>query len=94
MPGSPEANVIDALKRFPAVRRVWLFGSRARGDHQPRADIDLAVEGDMGISEWLDIVEAVDASTLYKTDIVRLEEQSGSFRQAILDEGRIIYERH
>lgn len=94
MPGSPEASVIDALKRFPAITRVWLFGSRARGDNQPRADIDLAVEGEMGVSEWLDIVEAVEDSTLYKTDIVRLEEQSGTFRRAILDEGRVIYERH
>jgi predicted nucleotidyltransferase len=27
----------------PLVRRAYLFGSRARGDHQPDSDVDLAV---------------------------------------------------
>ena len=32
------------LALHPAVERVWLFGSRARGDNFPRSDIDLAIE--------------------------------------------------
>lgn len=31
----------------PLVRFVWLFGSRARGDHRPDSDIDLAVSHDI-----------------------------------------------
>tara|TARA_R110001606_G_scaffold54703_1_gene133972 strand:- start:1279 stop:1608 length:330 start_codon:yes stop_codon:yes gene_type:complete len=27
-----------------AVRRVYLFGSRARGNHRPDSDVDLAIE--------------------------------------------------
>jgi predicted nucleotidyltransferase len=30
----------------PAVRRVWVFGSRARGQERPDSDIDVAVEHD------------------------------------------------
>ena len=40
--------VIAAIReaaRQHGVRRVWLFGSRARGEHRPKSDIDLAVSG-------------------------------------------------
>jgi predicted nucleotidyltransferase len=30
-------------KSHPEIRRVVLFGSRARGDHTPESDVDLAV---------------------------------------------------
>jgi predicted nucleotidyltransferase len=29
--------------RNDAVRQLWLFGSRARGDSQPESDVDLAL---------------------------------------------------
>lgn len=35
--------LVRAFGRLPFVERVYLFGSRARGDHAPRADVDLAV---------------------------------------------------
>ena len=38
-------GLADRLGRHPAVERVWLYGSRARGDNFERSDIDLAVEG-------------------------------------------------
>lgn len=31
--------------RFPAIQRVKLFGSRAKGTHTERSDVDLAVWG-------------------------------------------------
>ena len=52
MAGMVEAGikptVIAAIReaaRQHGVRRVWLFGSRARGEHRPKSDIDLAVSG-------------------------------------------------
>ena len=49
-----------------------LFGSRARGDHRPRSDIDLAVYG-MPEQEranfWLDVEEL---PTLLKFDIAHI----------------------
>ncbi|MEO1307516.1 MAG: nucleotidyltransferase domain-containing protein [Pseudomonadota bacterium] len=30
--------------RQPVIRRVWLYGSRARGDNRPDSDIVLAIE--------------------------------------------------
>ena len=31
--------------RFPSLRRVLLFGSRAKGDFRPESDVDLALVG-------------------------------------------------
>lgn len=30
----------------PLIKRVYLFGSRVRGDHKPTSDLDIAVELD------------------------------------------------
>ncbi|MCJ2079877.1 nucleotidyltransferase family protein [Methylobacterium sp. J-090] len=30
-------------ERKPAISELWLFGSRARGDHRPDSDVDLAI---------------------------------------------------
>lgn len=43
---SAEAAIADAVARLAAQLdpdEIWLFGSRARGDHRPDSDIDLLV---------------------------------------------------
>lgn len=84
------------LARHPAVERVWLFGSRARGDHLERSDIDLAIEAPaMAELDWLRIkLDFEDeAPTLLLIDLVRLDDAPKDLREQILEEGRIIYER-
>lgn len=43
-------TVVDKLNglfgRYPAIRNVTLYGSRAKGNFQPGSDIDLCIEGD------------------------------------------------
>jgi predicted nucleotidyltransferase len=84
------------LSRHPAVERVWLFGSRARGDHFERSDIDLAIEApgiDRG--EWamlhLDLEE--EADTLLLIDLVLVDDLPERFRRRVDREGRLLYER-
>ena len=36
------------------VKRVYLFGSRVRGDHGPNSDIDIAVELDPAVFQGVD----------------------------------------
>ena len=84
------------LARHPAVERVWLFGSRARGDHFERSDIDLAIEApSMDDSDWVRIkLEFEDeAPTLLLIDLVRIEDAPEHLREQIADEGIVIYER-
>lgn len=38
----------------PLVSRLWLFGSRVRGDHRPDSDVDVAIELDMSAVKGVD----------------------------------------
>lgn len=46
--GLPEdaiEKIRNVLQRFPAVDKVILYGSRAKGNYKPGSDIDLALDG-------------------------------------------------
>ncbi len=88
-------SVAQKLQHFAQIERIYLFGSRARGDAQPRSDIDLAISCPMADARvWASICEAVDdADTLLRIDVVRLEEASPELAGRIIEEGRLIYER-
>lgn len=74
------------------VKKVILFGSRARGDYQRASDIDLAVEGGRITDFILDVKDTT--STLLNFDIVDLEKtEQGTFLDSIKKEGVIIYEK-
>lgn len=76
----------------PGVRRVFLFGSRARGDARPASDFDLAVDAPgADAREWSDIRAPVDdAPTLATIDLVRFDEASPGLRAAIEQEGVLL----
>jgi predicted nucleotidyltransferase len=96
---NPRPKVLDDLVAKLAeqrtVQRVVLFGSRARGDGDERADVDLAVEApDADAREWdaiLALVEAAD--TLLEIDLVRLDTASTELRQRVQREGEVLHER-
>lgn len=89
----------EALRKrcenWPSLRRVWLFGSRARGDHRERSDIDLAFEFDAGAAGWHDLLGWLedDAPTLLFVDAVRLDRASERLRAEVAREGIVVYER-
>ena len=83
---------IRELARRYSVRRVVLFGSRARGDYRRTSDIDLAVTGGDIDRFALDVDE--ETSTLLEYDIVNLDRaMQDELREAIQKEGRVLYEK-
>jgi predicted nucleotidyltransferase len=89
-------DLAGRIARHPAVERVWLFGSRARGDNFARSDVDLAIEApSMDHDDWLRIKLSFDdeAPTLLLTDLVRIEDAPEHLREQIRDEGIVVYER-
>ena len=98
--GFPRRDLIMSLARAlakdPPIDRIWLFGSRARGDAFERSDIDLAIEAPALPEEaWtrlhLDFPE--QAPTLLLVDLVRLDAASRDLREQIEAEGIMLYER-
>ncbi len=87
-------KIIDAIisiARKHDVKKVVLFGSRARGDFRRTSDVDIAVSGGDFARFATDLHE--DAPTLLMFDIVNLD---GSVQAELLHsiekEGIIIYE--
>jgi predicted nucleotidyltransferase len=99
-PNFPRRELIlelaDRLARHPEVERIWLFGSRARGDHFERSDVDFAIEApEMDRTEWtavhLDLEE--DADTLLLIDFVLMADLPETFQRRVRREGKLLYER-
>ena len=40
--------VLSVLRQHPEIESATLFGTRARGTHTPRSDVDLALAGPLG----------------------------------------------
>jgi predicted nucleotidyltransferase len=85
---------IEQLKQLAFVKRIYLFGSRARGDASERSDIDLAIDCPQATgTDWLKVVDIIDnADTLLKIDCVRLDQTTQPLRNKLSQEGIVIYE--
>ena len=88
-------KVIDEICNFAReyeLKRVILFGSRARGDYKERSDIDIAFQG--GRAPGFEISVDEETSTLLKFDFVNLDRSvSPELMASINKEGIIIYEQ-
>ncbi len=70
--------------------RVWLFGSRARGDALRRSDFDLAVElRDHADTDLWALEEAIlaDPEIIYSVDVVNLASAPKGLREKVTAEG-------
>lgn len=89
---------IDKLKSLQFIEEIWLFGSRARGDNQPRADIDIAVICPKATDDdWLKVLNIIEeADTLLKIDCVRFEKEriSHELYENILKDRKVIYDKN
>lgn len=89
-------DFVKRLEALPYVQSIYLFGSRARGDHRERSDIDLSIRMRQGSTpeDWLKILAIVeDADTLLTIDCVDLDQVNDNLRQRILSQGKLLYER-
>lgn len=86
-------SIIEICKRHTEVRKVILFGSRARGDNGFKSDIDLAVYSDVSISELIEDIE-LNTRTLLEYDFTDMNEiQDEFFLEQIDKDGIVIYEK-
>lgn len=87
---------IGRLKALPFIEAIYLYGSRARGDHRSRSDIDLAIvcpQADR--SQWQQILNIIEeADTLLAIDAIRLDElPEGALKTNIEADKKAIYWR-
>ena len=95
MPVHLRPQLLDEIRQLAArhhVDKVILYGSRARGDHRQRSDIDLAVTGGDKLNFYYDLDEKT--STLLSFDLADLDSHlSQDFLSEINRDGITIYEK-
>lgn len=90
LPKRAEEDIIKIAKKN-GVKKVILFGSRARGDNRERSDIDLAASGGDILNFYYDLEE--EAWTLLMFDVVNLDRGiTEELQEEIERDGVIIYE--
>ena len=80
-------EICDLAKKYN-VKKVILFGSRARGSFKEKSDIDLAVQGGNFVHFMLDVNEETSTLLCFNMD----EEIQSELRDSIKKEGKTIYE--
>lgn len=86
--------VMEEIRNFArknGIKKVVLFGSRARGDYWRASDIDLAVWGGDIQNFAFDVDE--ETSTLLKYDVIDMDKGvQEELRESIDREGIVLYE--
>ena len=93
-PGRPDALVANnrdrllEAARLNGISRLWLFGSRARGDAGPDSDVDLLYEPMPGKSLWEICPFIEDAKEILgvSVDLVNRAALQGEFRDRVARE--------
>lgn len=91
-------KVISGLKaiaeKYP-IGKIVLFGSRARGNNNPKSDIDIAIYPSEGFENKGRLVSDIDdLETLLKIDIIFINKDTDEkLIASIQREGVVIYER-
>ncbi len=68
------ALICGVLKQHPDVQSAVLFGSRAKGTHTERSDVDLALVGEIGPLRAAAIADKLEELPLpYRFDVQPLE---------------------
>lgn len=90
------AKIYQVFSAFSAVEKVWLYGSRAKGNHQVYSDIDLVLDGQsLDLKTQHQIEWALDDLYLpYHFDVSLLSQiENSELRQHIDRVGILFYER-
>lgn len=92
------SSLYQQLARLAAkygAKKLVLFGSRARGDHHPRSDIDLAIYGMPEKNRSLFWWDAEDLPTLLKFDLVHIDpNMDPALLKEIEKDGVALYEEN
>ncbi len=86
-------QIVDVLKDCNA-NKIVLFGSRARGDCRINSDIDIAVDLELSFRDERKLREKIEEiSGLYSVDLIFFSKIDVNFKNQILKEGIVLYEK-
>jgi uncharacterized protein len=95
LPQQVQDRVLAVLTAQPQVQRIWLFGSRAMGRHQPGSDLDLCLEApQLSHSDRLRLMAAVDDLVLpWRVDVALRHELPADLEAHVQRVGQCIWRK-
>ena len=84
-------KIKSILLNYGALK-IILYGSLARGNYRTDSDIDICVEGISDNNYFRAVAECL-MKTERRVSILDFQNTRGYFRERILEEGKVIYER-
>ncbi|MBO5303304.1 MAG: nucleotidyltransferase domain-containing protein [Lachnospiraceae bacterium] len=86
-------EIVDFARQFQ-TEKVVLFGSRARGTHQEKSDIDIAVYGCLDFDKLQDKLNE-ELWSLLELDIINMDAAyiSEDLKREIQRDGVVLYEK-
>lgn len=94
LPDEAIKKIHAVFSKYDEVKRVILYGSRAKGNYRPSSDIDLCIEGEMSsLTTLLKIENELDDLLLpWKIDLsLKHHIDNQSLLQHIRDNGVLFY---
>ena len=87
-------ELLNYFKSKPEIKKVVIFGSRAKGNYSTGSDIDFAIWSDN--DTLLDILSGLeDLSTPYKYDVINyLALEHEGIKNSIDRDGKLFYQRN
>lgn len=87
-------KIINISEEYENIKKVVLFGSRARGNNSEKSDIDLAIYCDDDISEYIEEIEET-VPTLLEFDFSDMRKINDElFIEQVEKEGITLYEKY
>lgn len=89
-------HIVQLAIKTVRPTKIWLFGSRARGDALEKSDFDLAFEfPKRNEKNWVRFCLEIEDNppTLHRYDLVDLCRVDKKLKAAVLKEGIILYEK-
>lgn len=85
-------DIINVFKKYDSLEKVYLFGSRARGDYKDISDIDIAIDSKEDITFKI-LRDLDDLRCIHTFDVVNINLIGDKLKENIEKDKICIYER-
>ncbi len=76
-------------EHIPPQARIYLYGSRAKGDNRWNSDYDLWIDGEISSRKLVELIEKLEESVVpFRVEIVTTQQLTGRFGERVKQEAR------
>jgi len=87
-------QLIDGIRKFPQIKKAWIYGSFSRGDDGPKSDIDIALltNGPFTYFDLAEVQHELEALLKRKVDVGFIDSFKPYIFENVKADLKLIYE--